>query len=102
MSRFIKAMEKDLANAVKDISAQALNSLIKKTPVDTGDAQNSWNMTEDKIDTSLLQSKRERISGKKDVYITNSVPYIKALEHGHSKQAPKGMIGLTVNELKSR
>lgn len=28
-------------------------------------------------------------------YIQNSVPYIEALEDGHSRQAPNGMVGLT-------
>lgn len=88
-----------MANAVQAISLQALNSVVKKTPVKTGDAQNSWNLSEGKIDTSLVQSKRDKISGKKDVYITNSIPYIGYLENGSSKQAPKGMVGLTVNEL---
>ena len=33
-----------------------------------------------------------------DHYITNSVPYIIPLENGHSRQAPKGMVALTVLE----
>lgn len=101
MSRFIKTMEKDLSNAIKGISNQVLNSLVKKTPVDSGHMKNSWNLTENKINTSVGGSVREKISGKKDVYITNSVPYALAIEHGHSKQAPKGIVKLTVNELKS-
>jgi hypothetical protein len=31
-------------------------------------------------------------------YITNSLPYARPLEDGHSKQAPFGMVGLTVLE----
>ncbi len=31
-------------------------------------------------------------------FITNSVPYIEPLEDGHSRQAPNGMVGLTVTE----
>jgi hypothetical protein len=31
-------------------------------------------------------------------YITNNLPYAWRLEHGHSKQAPAGMVGLTVVE----
>ena len=29
-------------------------------------------------------------------FISNSVPYIRPLEDGHSRQAPNGMVGLTV------
>jgi hypothetical protein len=32
-------------------------------------------------------------------YITNNVEYIEELEHGHSGQAPRGMLALTVEEL---
>lgn len=35
------------------------------------------------------------------VYITNSLPYAQRLEFGHSKQAPQGMVRLTVAELQS-
>jgi hypothetical protein len=31
-------------------------------------------------------------------YLTNNLPYAMALERGHSKQAPAGMVGLVVRE----
>ena len=37
-------------------------------------------------------------AGGKVHYIQNSVPYIEALEEGHSSQAPNGFVGLTVIE----
>lgn len=96
----VKTMEKDIAKAMKSISLKVLASVVKKTPVDTGMAKNSWNLSEGKIDTSLNNKVRDEISGKKDIYLTNSVDYIMKLENGYSKQAPKGMVALTVNELK--
>ena len=33
------------------------------------------------------------------VYITNSLPYAQRLERGHSKQAPRGMVRLTMLDL---
>jgi hypothetical protein len=33
-------------------------------------------------------------------FISNSVPYIQALEDGHSHQAPNGMVGLTAREFR--
>lgn len=30
------------------------------------------------------------------IYISNNLPYIRALEYGHSKQNPKGMVGVVV------
>lgn len=35
------------------------------------------------------------------IFITNSVPYAGALEYGHSKQAPQGVVRLTVAEFQS-
>lgn len=35
------------------------------------------------------------------IWIFNNVPYINALESGHSKQAPTGMVGLTLLEVQS-
>lgn len=34
-----------------------------------------------------------------EIHITNNLPYIVALEKGHSRQAPRGMVQLTVAEL---
>ena len=94
-------MEKDTAKAINALSFKLFAGFVKKTPVDTGNAKNSWNITEDKIDTSIKNSVKSNISGKKDVYITNSINYILKLENGGSKQAPKGMVALTINELKN-
>lgn len=34
------------------------------------------------------------------IFISNTVPYIERLEDGHSRQAPHGMLALTVEELR--
>jgi hypothetical protein len=36
------------------------------------------------------------------VYIYNPVVYAQRLEHGHSKQAPAGMVGVTLAELEAK
>ena len=102
--KLINTMEDDVAKAIESVSFKILAGVVKKTPVISGDAQNSWNISEGKINTSIKSKVRipgNKISGKKDVYITNSIHYISDLERGSSKQAPKGMVALTVNELKS-
>ncbi|WP_429820275.1 hypothetical protein [Ensifer sp. B1-9] len=35
------------------------------------------------------------------IFITNNLPYATALEAGHSKQAPIGMVAVTFAELES-
>jgi hypothetical protein len=100
----IKTMEKDVAKVAREISFKLLASVIKKTPVKTGRARNNWNMSEGEINTSIDTKARDNISGKKDIFITNSLNYIMKLENGMpggSKQAPKGMVSLAINELKN-
>jgi hypothetical protein len=110
IQKLINTMENDTAKAMQSISAKVLKSVVKKTPVDLGCAKNNWNLSEGKMDASTSYCKRDpsininvlkKISGKKDIYITNSLAYIMTLEKGHSKQAPKGMVATTVNELKN-
>jgi len=40
-----------------------------------------------------------RIDATQPVFITSNLPYIEALEEGHSKQAPAGMVRLTLAAL---
>lgn len=91
------------------------DALLKlKTPVDTGRARASWVISVGSINTSVAP---EAASGQKVVtadpsipavqvgqvaYVTNSLPYIRALEYGHSAQAPAGMVRLTAAEMPAR
>jgi len=36
------------------------------------------------------------------VFITNNVPYIEPLENGHSKQAPNGMVKVTLEQVRTQ
>lgn len=53
-----------------------------ETPVDTGRAQRGWR--------------------RKNKDVLNNVEYITALEDGHSKQAPDGMMRPTIKEINRR
>ena len=92
------------------------NRLTAKSPVDTGRFKNNWNWSSGTIDFSTNDSKSGagfgtpggknlpeivglKINGQM-VYVTNSLPYSKRLEDGWSKQAPAGMISVTIAELK--
>jgi hypothetical protein len=45
------------------------------------------------------QAKLVRGSGAgHTIYIVNNLPYANALENGHSKQAPSGMVKVTLQE----
>lgn len=111
-------------NEVRKAYAFALySSIVKKTPVDTGRARGNWNISVGKEDTSVDDpSSYPKPSGKykdkssppraklkytdpnsipepkgdESIFISNNLPYIASLEYGSSKQAPNGMVGVTL------
>jgi hypothetical protein len=94
-------------NYVKYIAFETLRRLVLKTPVDTGRARSSWQIgisdvtTDIWLDDPLIEGmkKLQEIKEFDIIYIYNNVFYTYYLEHGHSKQAPNGMVAITVEEI---
>ena len=104
----------------KKITFEAFVRLVMKTPVDTGRAKGNWMPTIDApfegvlevFDKTPLGSFSSEANARiktlltalkpyQTTWICNNVVYIVALEEGHSqKQAPFGMMALTVEELR--
>ncbi len=110
---FSKRTGVELDKTVRKIALELYDGVTKKTPVDTGRAKGNWNMSVGRKDISVNNSatstpqgqsaKRPILikgAGEKPIYITNSLPYIYALEHGHSQKASAGMVAITVNEVR--
>ena len=70
-----RLLANDIFRGVKDL-----------TPVDTGRAKRNWRLL------------RRRFG----YLIRNAVPYVKYLEQGSSKQAPRGMVKPTLERLRTR
>ena len=80
---------------------------MRLSPVDTSRFQSNWRyglMTPDNFFDENARNVRF-VNGMGDApkaaskfvhFITNAAPYGPALERGHSKQAPYGMVGLTI------
>ncbi|HEX7048653.1 MAG TPA: HK97 gp10 family phage protein [Longimicrobiales bacterium] len=100
---------------MRALALEALARLMRKTPVDTGRARANWNVAlgspdrstdEDRTiaDAGRAQAEGVRVIAEfgpgRVLYVTNSLPYIQDLEDGRSKQAPQGMVKVTVAELK--
>ena len=96
--------------AVKRAAIAADNALVNETPFDTGRARGNWFVsigapdirTEDTSDLGpaanaqmALTQGEQTIEGWKirlgPIFISNSLPYILALDSGSSRQAPAGM-----------
>jgi hypothetical protein len=88
-------LDSELKKQVKSLADEVYREVRKNTPVDTGLAKKSW--------TKKVQDKNFEIA--------NTVPYIGVLDKGRhmtnrgmrgSKQAPKGIIGPSLNNIKGK
>lgn len=76
-------ISKAIDNLVGDVAKEVFVRIYNRTPVDTGYAQSRW----------MLDINTE------DFLVSNDCEYISYLENGHSKQAPYGMVAVTLNEI---
>ena len=104
LAAFSKKIGVNFEQAVRKVSFDIWNDATELTPVDTGRARASWNISEEYANLSTKPAGYEgggkgvvgAITGKKDVIISNNVEYIVFLEEGSSTQAPNGMTKLAV------
>ena len=102
---------------VRALGLEAFGRVMKKTPVLTGRARGNWNPSTAFPDYSTNETATEAEAAEKlaraaavlneadfwtgeAFWIANGLDYIERLEDGHSKQAPAGMVKVTVEELK--
>ena len=98
------------------LAVEAAESLIDKTPVDTGRTKANWNVSVGQPDTSTTDATDKSGGATKarakaaaanakagdTVCVTNSLPHVPGLEHGDSSKAPQGMVAVTRAELPHR
>ena len=82
-----------------------------RTPVRTGRARASWNIGVGEPDGTVpaeseqvpfpLAPPLQDMPIGVPVYVTSNLSYIRALEEGHSKQAPAGMVRLSLIEVQA-
>ena len=82
----VNFLEKEKERLINQIAQDTLVVARSKTPIDKGQARRGW-----RLESTFKQKK-----------IVNRVPHIDALENGHSKQAPNGILGPTVREITNR
>jgi hypothetical protein len=113
VSKFIDKTSKTADAEVRKICLDLLTGIVLKTPVDTGRARANWftsiNSPTAKVTVSTDPSGSSAISNGLSaiskatgnvLWITNNLPYIYRLEfEGWSKQAPAGMVRVTVNDI---
>lgn len=108
----------ETSKLVRAIGLTALRGLVLKTPVDTGRARGNWIVSigaavssdSDRLDPAGGEtiSDGSAVISRVDrdpftvVYLQNNLPYIEALEDGSSRQAPGGMLTVTLAEIEGQ
>jgi hypothetical protein len=80
------ALRNELKSLVSGLADEVESIAKSNTPIKTGNARNNW-----------------KKSVSPDTFVvSNRVPYIQRLEDGSSKQAPRGIIGPTLTQIKGK
>ena len=113
-----RVVGREVDKRMRALCLEGLGRLMKKTPVRTGRAKANWNTSAGTPDSSVNEGatsadvEAKRAGGMATIlatkfferdehlFVTNSLPYIEALEGGHSRRAPEGMVAVTVEELR--
>ena len=79
-------IERSIQKASTQLAQNLFDEAKRKTPIRQGRARKGW-----------------RVERKgKNISVINRVPYIRTLARGRSTQAPRGILGPTVNSVKNR
>ncbi|MFN3627146.1 MAG: HK97 gp10 family phage protein [Parvibaculum sp.] len=121
MSRISVEVEGGVERAVKDCAVAVTRTVIDATPVDTGRARSNWTAELDQAFQTLFPAHVPGVKGSTatanaeiaignaeavieqfdiskngSIHISNGLPYIGALNDGHSTQAPVDFVKLAV------
>lgn len=112
LERFTKKALTRAETIHRKVGIEVASAVIRKTPVDTGRARANWlpslgysrddtKETFDKSGQVAVGAATQTFSGAKleqTLWLSNNLPYIQRLETGYSKQAPAGMVAVTIAE----
>jgi hypothetical protein len=123
LRKFERKTTRKLTQVGRKVALELFKRVIYKTPVDSGRARANWQVTigaqasgtveiDDKSGGATMSKATAASAGFKagdTIYLTNNLPYIRKLEEGgypdgpktvggFSRQAPAGMVALTVQE----
>jgi allantoicase len=106
-----------IEDAIQVIAMDSLRGVVQKSPVDTGRFRGNWIVSVDS--PNLTETQQTDVNGSATInkgmaaieafdinnsriYIQNNLPYGNRLENGWSKQAPNGMVALTLSEMSAK
>lgn len=112
LALLVEKAKGDVQLVHRKVCLDLYRSLVLKTPVDTGRARSNWQIGVGAVNEntsaapdpsgeaaiSRADGALQNVTVGGVIYLTNSLVYAKPLEYGHSKQAPSGMVRITVQE----
>jgi hypothetical protein len=115
IAAFVEKAKGNVDLVVRKVALDMFSRVIQKSPVDTGRFKGNWQVAIGSIPAGTLQLDDKsgtaamakvtaaalQLEAGQVIYLVNNLPYAQALEYGHSKQAPNGMVRLTVQEFNS-
>lgn len=104
-----KTLDK-MSRAARKITLDAFSNVIMMSPVDTGRFRGNWQTASGNVPSGTIEAvdpsgaiviaKVQGVTAGMQpgdvIYMANNLPYAQRLEDGYSKQAPAGMVRLTV------
>ena len=116
LAKQIEVAKEQAELVAKKITIELFSRVIEKSPVLTGRFRANWNCSIGSPNLSTSESTDPSGSGAiskvtstvvsytlndQSVFLTNNLPYAERLENGWSKQAPNGMVRLSVMEIQN-
>lgn len=100
-------LQEELAHVCKMIVLELDKELRKGTPVDTGHARRNWvpsigdrntaEADDDSLHDAGIQGVLQYTLDQGVLWVSNAVPYIQALNYGHSKKKPAGFVEMAID-----
>ena len=119
IDKWVYSVENGLADCIEIFAGKVQTALVKGSPVDTGRFRGNWQVTANKPPMHALNQydkdgSKTIAEGKRairaimrgggavrSIHFSNMLIYANALEYGHSKQAPAGVVGIVAIRLRS-
>lgn len=112
IQRFVDRAKGNIDLVIRKIALDLFKRVIMKSPVDTGRFKGNWQVAigsipagvlaiDDKSGTATISKMTAAVLGLKAgqvIYLVNNLEYARPLEYGQSKQAPAGVVRITLQE----
>lgn len=109
MRNIVPEVEGQIGKMRRWIAVEIWSQVTRMSPVDTGRFRASWNISEGSPDMSTQPEgnhgppSRSHVSDRpfEKTFVSNGLPYGERLEFGWSRQAPQGMVRITIAEMET-